>query len=76
MRNHYMNGYLSALADEGVPPEAVSAIKENFDISIKVFGTEIPLGAMYGILLGSCAVLLAAFIAIIIIKNKSKKRSK
>ncbi|MDE7167804.1 MAG: ABC transporter permease [Clostridia bacterium] len=72
MRNHYMNGYLLALADEGVPQEAISAIKENFDISIKVFGTEIPLGAMYGILLGTCAVLLAAYVAIVIIKNKKK----
>ena len=72
MRNHYMSGYLSALADEGVPPEALNGIKENFDISIKVFGTEIPLGAMYGILLGACAVLLAAYVAIVIIKNKKK----
>ncbi len=72
MRNHYMGGYLSALADEGVPQEALSAIKENFDISIKVFGTEIPLGAMYGILLGACAFLIAAYVAIVIIKNKKK----
>lgn len=72
MRNHYMGGYLSALADEGVPQEALSAIKENFDISIKVFGTVIPLGAMYGILLGACAFLIAAYVAIVIIKNKKK----
>lgn len=72
MRNHYMSGYLSALADEGVPQESIAAIKENFDISIKVFGTEIPLGAMYGILLGACAFLLAAYVAIVIVKNKKK----
>lgn len=72
MRNHYMNGYLSALAEEGIPQESVSAIKENFDISIKCFGTEIPLGAMYGILLGACALLLAAYVAIVIVKNKKK----
>lgn len=72
MRNHYMSGYLSALGDAGVPQESIIAIKENFDISIKVFGTDIPLGAMYGILLGACAVLLAAYIAIVIIKNKKK----
>lgn len=72
MRNHYMNGYLSALEEEGIPQESVSAIKENFDISIKVFGTEIPLGAMYGILLGACALLLAAYVAIVIVKNKKK----
>lgn len=73
MRTHYMSGYLSALSDVGVPQEAVNSIKENFDISIKVFGTEIPLGGMYGILLGTCAVLFAAFIAIVVIKNKKSK---
>ncbi|MDE6667319.1 MAG: ABC transporter permease [Clostridia bacterium] len=72
MRNHYMSGYLTALADEGVPQEALNGIKENFDISIKVFGTEVSLGAMYGILLGACAVLLVAYVAIVIIKNKKK----
>lgn len=72
MRNHYMSGYLSALAEEGIPPESVTAIKENFDISIKCFGTEISLGAMYGILLGACALLLSAYVAIVIVKNKKK----
>ncbi|MBD5631901.1 MAG: ABC transporter permease [Clostridia bacterium] len=72
MRNHYMSGYLIALGDEGVPQEALNAIRENFDITIKVFGTEIPLGAMYGILLGACAVLLAAYVTVVILKNKRK----
>lgn len=72
MRNHYMNGYLEAFKESGLPDGAISAIKENFDISIKVFGTEIPLGAMYGVLLGACAVLLAAYVAIVVITNKKK----
>lgn len=73
IRNHYMGGYLSALADAGVPEQAINGIKDSFDINLYVFGNNIPLGAMYGILLGSCAVLLAAYIAIIIIKSKKKK---
>ncbi len=72
MRNHYMNGYLEAFADEGIPAEVIEGIKSGFDANITVFGTEIPLGAMYGILLGTCAVLLAAYVAIVIIKNKKK----
>lgn len=72
MRNHYMNGYLAALKDSGVPEGVLNGIRKGFDVQITVFGTEIPLGAMYGILLGACAVLLAAYIAIVIIKNKKK----
>lgn len=76
IRNHYMNGYLSALADEGVPAEAINEIRINFDADIKVFGTDIPLGAMYGILLGTCALLLAAYIAVVFIQNRRKRSVK
>lgn len=72
MRNHYMNGYLSALSDAGVPDMAIDGIRTGFDAQIDLFGTNIPLGAMYGILLGSCAVLLVAYVAIVIIKNRKK----
>lgn len=72
IRNHYMDGYLSALADAGVPEQAIKGIKDSFDINLYVFGNSIPLGAMYGILFGSCAVLLAAYITIIIFKSKKK----
>ncbi|MDE7082789.1 MAG: ABC transporter permease [Clostridia bacterium] len=72
MRNHYMNGYLTAFSDAGIPADAVEGIKTGFDANITVFGTQIQLGAMYGILLGTCAALLAAYVAIVIIKNKKK----
>ncbi|MDE6867659.1 MAG: ABC transporter permease [Clostridia bacterium] len=72
MRNHYMGGYLTALTDAGVPEEAIEAVRDGFDANITVFGTQIPLWAMYTILLGSCAVLLAAFVTLIILKNKKK----
>ena len=73
MRNHYMNGYLDTLIEAGLPTESVSAIRKSFDADITVFGSSIPLGAMYGILLGACAILLACYIAIVLIKNKKSK---
>lgn len=72
MRTHYMGGYLTALSDAGVPAEAIKGIKDGFDANLYVFGNSVPLGAMYAILLGTCAVLLAAFIAIVILKSKRK----
>ena len=72
MRNHYMNGYLDALAEEGIPAQSIEGIRTNFDANITVFGTEIPLGGMFGILLGACAVLLVAYILIVVLKNKKK----
>ena len=72
MRNHYMGGYLSALADAGVPSEAIDGIKVGFDVKVTVFNSDVSLGGMYAILLGSCAVLLAAYVAIVLIKNRKK----
>ena len=72
LRNHYMAGYVSALSEAGVPSEALNSVKDRFDANLYVFGNNVPLGAMYGILLGACAVLLAVYIAIVFVKNKRR----
>lgn len=72
LRNHYMHGYLDALSDAGVPTEAIKGLRDAFDANIYVFGTSIPVGAMYGIILGTCAVLMAVYVTIVVIKNKRK----
>lgn len=72
LRNHYLGGYVSALADEGVSVEVLEGIKDSFDANLYLFGHQIPLGAMYGILLGACGVLLIAYITIVILKTKKK----
>ena len=72
MRNHYMNGYLADFEKAGIPADAVNEIKNSFDGNLYAFGNQVPLGAMYGILLGACAVLLAAYVIIIILKSKRK----
>ena len=73
IRNHYMGGYIDKLAAEGVPTGNLNAIKKAFDMDLFVFGKQIPLGAMYAILLGACGVLIAAYIAIVIVKNRKKR---
>ena len=74
MRNHYMNGYISALSEAGIPAEHLNGIRDSFDANLYEFGNQIPLGAMYGILLGSCAVLLAVYAVIVILKAKKLGR--
>lgn len=72
LRNHYMNGYLTEFANAGIPLEGITAIKDSFDGNLYSFGTQVPLWAMYLIVLGTCAVLLGAYIAIVILKSKKK----
>ena len=77
MRNHYMNGYVNEIVKDISNPEIadgmLKGIKDGFDANLYVFGNQVGLGAMYGILLGTCAVLLAGYVAIILIKNKNRK---
>lgn len=77
MRNHYMNGYIDEIVKGATDPTVADnlskGLKDGFDANLYVFGNRIPLGTMYGILLGSCAVLLAVYIVIIILRNKNKK---
>lgn len=81
IRNHYMNGYMQAFTDElvkaNVPSDVIenviNGMRDSFDANLYSFGTNIPLGAMYGILLGTCAILAAAYIAIVVLKSKNKR---
>lgn len=80
MRNHYLNGYMQAFSDEmrnmSVDGEVIDSVikgmKDNFDANLYSFGTQIPLWAMYVILLGTCALLLVAYVAIVVLKNRKK----
>ena len=73
LRKHFMSGYVEKLGDLGLVQEGQKALLDGFDGNLYVGGTQIPLWAMYVILLGTCAILLVAYIAIVLIKNKRKK---
>ena len=70
VRKHFMGGYVAKLGELGLSEEGQKALLDGFDGNIYVGGTEIPLWAMYTILLGTCALLLVAYVLIVIFKNK------
>ncbi len=80
IRNHYMSGYMNAFAEEmrklsveeNVINGVIKGMRDSFDANLYSFGNEVPIGAMYGIVLGTCAVLLVAYIIIVILKSKKK----
>ena len=72
LRNHFMNGYIKEFGRQGIPDSALTGIKDAFDGNLYVGSTQIPLWAMYVILLGACAVLLGAYVAIVVLKSKKK----
>lgn len=74
VRKHFMGGYVAKLSESGLPEQGQKAFMDAFDGNLYVGSTEIPLWAMYTILLGTCAVLLAAYILIVLRKNKKKQQ--
>ena len=72
MRKHFMGGYVDKLAELGLPEAGQKALLDGFDGNIYVGNTQMPLWSMYVILLGTCALLLATYILIVIFKNKKK----
>ena len=72
LRKHFMGGYVEKLGELGLPSEGQKALLDGFDGNLYVGGTDIPLWAMYVILLSTCALLLAAYILIVIFKHKKK----
>lgn len=70
LRKHFMGGYVTELGRTGLPEAGQKAVLDAFDGNLYVFGTEIPLWAMYAILLGTCAVLLVGYVLIVALYNK------
>lgn len=71
LRNHCMNGYLQAMIDAGIPSESIKGIRDGFDANIYVFDRSVSLGAMYGILLGTCLALLIIYVIVVILQSKN-----
>ena len=76
MRNHYMNGYVDEIVkniqDPAVSEGMLKGLKDGFDDNLYVFGNQVSLWVMYAILLGACAVLLAGYISLVLLKSKKK----
>lgn len=72
IRNHSMRGALSELENEGIPSDAVNALKDAMDCNIYFFEHKVDISTMYIILGASTAILLGIYILINVLKKKSK----
>ncbi len=70
IRNHALRGVYREMAATGFPDEVIEGIKDSVDCNIYFFGDKVEIGAMYAVLAGSVAVLLAVYIVINIIRRR------
>ncbi len=62
IRNHAMRGTFAAMAEEGIPTEAIEAVKDSIDCNLYFFDRQVSEGAMLAILCGTVTVLILGYI--------------
>ena len=70
LRNHALDGAFEALADEGIPAQAIDAMRATVDCDISFFDHAVGEGAMFVILGISAAALTGVYILMNTLKSK------
>lgn len=69
IRNHAMRGVFEEMKSQGFPDEVVDGIAKSLDCKLSFFGNDVSIGAMYGVLIGTIAVLIGVYILICVLKK-------
>lgn len=72
-RNYYMRGTLNKMSNT-LPKETIEGIRKGFDGSYTFFGKQVPLWAMFVILISVVALLFTIYILISFLKKRRKIR--
>lgn len=70
VRNHALRGAFEAMADEGLPNEAVEMIKDSIDCNLYFFGDKVGISGMYLILGGTVVLLIGIYVIINILRKE------
>lgn len=70
VRTHSMQGALNEMTQQGIPAEVVGNIKDSLDCNIYFFSERVSMSAMYLILGGTVALLIAVYVLLNTFKKK------
>lgn len=76
LRKHFMSGYIEKLGEQGLSADGQKLLLDSFDGNLYVGKTQMPLWSMYLILLGTCVLLLTAYVVIVIVQNKPTRKTR
>ena len=62
LRNHALRGVFAEMSEQGFPDAVVAAIRDSVDCNLYFFDNRVETGAMYAILGGTIAVLVALYV--------------
>lgn len=73
MRNHTMRGALDAMADEGLPADVLTQMRDAVDCNLYFFDKLVSIPVMYLVVCTFVALLVAAYVAMNYVKGKDGK---
>ena len=73
IRNHSLSGVYREMANQGFPTETIEGIKDSIDCNLYFFGNKVSTGTMYGVLIGSIAVLIGVYVLIMYLRSKKAR---
>lgn len=76
LRNHAMRGAFAELGKAGFPEEAVQLVRDSVDCNLYFFDRKVPMGGMYGILIGTIVILIVLYVVLNRNKHHSRKASR
>ena len=74
LRNHALSGTFEAMLNDGVPKECVDALRAVADCKLSFFGDSVEKWAMYLALGGAVVLLLAVYIAIMMLSERKNRK--
>ncbi|MDE7078998.1 MAG: ABC transporter permease [Clostridia bacterium] len=75
IRNHSLNGIFRELEDMGADSLVIDKVRDSVDCNIYFFDNKVSTGAMFGVLIGSIALLVAVYILLNVNWKRSGKAS-
>ncbi len=73
LRNYYMRGVLRKMG-ETVPQETINAIKDGFDGNMYFFGSQVPIWAMFLIVIATVLVCISIYLCYVFIKKPKRNK--
>ena len=76
IRNHALKGVYAELSAQGIPAEAIDAVKGIADCNLEFFGHSVEIWQMYLILIGAILLLIGGYVLLVTLTEKSKNSTK
>ncbi|MBR4943140.1 MAG: ABC transporter permease [Clostridia bacterium] len=74
LRNHALKGVFEEMAEQGLPTEAITALKEVADCNLYFFDAKVETWAMYLMVVGAIVLLVAGFALLMALSERKNRK--